>query len=155
MLFRSRLGYGHAEGKTGGDAVKEVIGDALRNAAMRFGAALDLWHKGDLHSSNEPEKKQDDGAKKTENKKQTPPETDYTKYKMKLKTKTKSDAGKSLADLGAQKVLNIHDFLSDKSKKTPYKVTPDEAEFLICAYKFLQSVGCFPPDDNFENQEIT
>lgn len=34
---------------SGGDAVKEVIGDALRNAAMRFGAALDLWHKGDLH----------------------------------------------------------------------------------------------------------
>ena len=24
--------------------------DALRNAAMRFGAALDLWHKGDLHA---------------------------------------------------------------------------------------------------------
>jgi len=46
----TRLGYGHAEGKKGGDAVKEVIGDALRNAAMRFGAALDLWHKGDLHA---------------------------------------------------------------------------------------------------------
>ena len=45
----TRLGYGHAEGKSGGDAIKEVIGDALRNAAMRFGAALDLWHKGDLH----------------------------------------------------------------------------------------------------------
>ena len=45
----SRLGYGHADGKRGGDAIKEVIGDALRNAAMRFGAALDLWHKGDLH----------------------------------------------------------------------------------------------------------
>jgi hypothetical protein len=45
----TRLGYGHAEGKNGGDAIKEVIGDALRNAAMRFGAALDLWHKGDLH----------------------------------------------------------------------------------------------------------
>lgn len=44
----TRIGYGHAEGKTGGDAIKEVIGDALRNAAMRFGAALDLWHKGDL-----------------------------------------------------------------------------------------------------------
>jgi hypothetical protein len=26
-----------------------MIGDALRNAAMRFGAALDLWHKGQLH----------------------------------------------------------------------------------------------------------
>lgn len=45
----TRLGYGHAGTKTGGDAIKEVIGDALRNAAMRFGAALDLWHKGDLH----------------------------------------------------------------------------------------------------------
>lgn len=50
----TRLGYGSADGKQGGDAVKEVIGDALRNAAMRFGAALDLWHKGDLHVE-EPE----------------------------------------------------------------------------------------------------
>lgn len=49
----TRLGYGHSDGKRGGDAVKEVIGDALRNAAMRFGAALDLWHKGDLHAEND------------------------------------------------------------------------------------------------------
>jgi hypothetical protein len=49
----TRLGYGHAEGKRGGDAIKEVIGDALRNAAMRFGAALDLWHKGDLHAGED------------------------------------------------------------------------------------------------------
>lgn len=46
----SRIGYGHPDGKSGGDAYKETIGDALRNAAMRFGAALDLWHKGDLHA---------------------------------------------------------------------------------------------------------
>jgi hypothetical protein len=46
----TRFGYGHPDGKKGGDAIKEVIGDALRNAAMRFGAALDLWHKGDLHA---------------------------------------------------------------------------------------------------------
>lgn len=48
----TRLGYGHAAAKPGvdpGAREKEVIGDALRNAAMRFGAALDLWHKGDLH----------------------------------------------------------------------------------------------------------
>jgi len=50
----TRLGYGDAQGKTGGDAMKERIGDALRNAAMRFGAALDLWHKGGLHI-DEPE----------------------------------------------------------------------------------------------------
>ena len=45
----TRLGYGDAQGKSGGDAMKERIGDALRNSAMRFGAALELWVKGDLH----------------------------------------------------------------------------------------------------------
>ena len=51
----TRFGYGHADGKRGGDALKEVIGDALRNAAMRFGAALDLWHKGQLHAHDTDE----------------------------------------------------------------------------------------------------
>lgn len=49
----TRLGYGDASGKTGANAVKETIGDALRNAGMRFGAALDLWHKGDLHDQEQ------------------------------------------------------------------------------------------------------
>lgn len=57
----TRLGYGAADGKSGGDAVKEIIGDALRNAAMRFGAALDLWHKGDLHA----DEGDDDTSKKS------------------------------------------------------------------------------------------
>ena len=51
----TRLGYGHAAGKQNQDPgarEKEVIGDALRNAAMRFGAALDLWHKGQLHATD-------------------------------------------------------------------------------------------------------
>lgn len=48
----SRLGYGHADKKAHMDAgsrEKEVIGDALRNAAMRFGLALELWSKADIH----------------------------------------------------------------------------------------------------------
>ncbi|MFC4124889.1 hypothetical protein [Nocardia rhizosphaerae] len=49
----TRYGYGDADGKSGGNAIKEAIGDALRNAAMRFGAALDLWHKGDLHEAEQ------------------------------------------------------------------------------------------------------
>lgn len=52
----TRLGYGNAaesEYKEIGSRQKEVIGDALRNAAMRFGAALELWHKGDLHAEEE------------------------------------------------------------------------------------------------------
>lgn len=47
----TRLGYGDAEGKTGHTVPKELIGDALRNAAMRFGVGLELWHKGDLHAA--------------------------------------------------------------------------------------------------------
>lgn len=57
----TRYGYGAADGKAGGDAVKEIIGDALRNAAMRFGAALDLWHKGDLHLDDDAANTQTDG----------------------------------------------------------------------------------------------
>ena len=56
----TRLGYGHAAQKAfmdPGAREKEVIGDALRNAAMRFGAALDLWHKGDLHVEADDDEK--------------------------------------------------------------------------------------------------
>lgn len=49
VLGVTRFGYGDADGKTGGNGIKEAIGDGIRNAAMRFGVALDLWHKGDLH----------------------------------------------------------------------------------------------------------
>lgn len=57
----SRLGYGHAKQNPFADPgarEKEVIGDALRNAAMRFGAALDLWHKGDLHVDEDEQEAQ-------------------------------------------------------------------------------------------------
>jgi len=52
----TRLGVGDAQGKTGTNATKEMIGDAIRNAGMRFGMALDLWHKGDLHVDDNGEK---------------------------------------------------------------------------------------------------
>lgn len=60
---KTRLGYGDAQGKQGPNAVKEAIGDALRNAAMRFGAALDLWAKSDLKASQaeHPKSEEDDG----------------------------------------------------------------------------------------------
>lgn len=51
----TRIGYGDGEGKKSADAVKIAIGDALRNSGMRYGAALDLWHKGDLHEEEPSE----------------------------------------------------------------------------------------------------
>lgn len=44
----TRPGFGNAEGRQDPEAPKIAIGDALRNAAMRFGVALDLWSKEDL-----------------------------------------------------------------------------------------------------------
>ena len=40
----TRIGVGD------GASLKEIIGDAIRNGAMRFGVALDLWAKEDLHA---------------------------------------------------------------------------------------------------------
>ena len=64
----SKPGYGDAGTKTGPNAVKEAIGDAIRNAAMRFGVALDLWAKSDLHAADsepqpKPERKPKPSAK--------------------------------------------------------------------------------------------
>ena len=45
----TRIGVGDAGAngrrKSAGDTAKEMIGDAIRNAAMRFGVALQLWSK--------------------------------------------------------------------------------------------------------------
>ena len=45
VLGITRLGFGSTNAGQD-DAEKVLIGDALRNAAMRFGVALDLWIKG-------------------------------------------------------------------------------------------------------------
>lgn len=48
VLGVTRLGFGDAGGKDfSTSAVKEIIGDFLRNAAMRFGVATYLWSKSD------------------------------------------------------------------------------------------------------------
>lgn len=44
----TRPGFGELPASKGADGIKEAIGDAIRNAAMRFGVALDLWAKGEL-----------------------------------------------------------------------------------------------------------
>ncbi len=40
-----KIGYGDAQGKRGPNATKELIGDAIRNAAMRYGVGTYLWAK--------------------------------------------------------------------------------------------------------------
>lgn len=58
---KTRIGYGDAGGKKGPNAVKEAVGDALRNAGMRFGVALELWARGDLDTHpSEPARRRTD-----------------------------------------------------------------------------------------------
>lgn len=99
----TRIGYGHPDGKSGGDAIKETIGDALRNAAMRFGAALDLWHKGDLHADSDEK-----------------PATRTSQ-----KTKEASDASKEQDPF--EYVIN----LGDKNKLSKTKIKEHDINFLV------------------------
>lgn len=45
VLGVTRIGYGDPGRNSGPNAIKETIGDFLRNAAMRFGVATYLWSK--------------------------------------------------------------------------------------------------------------
>lgn len=49
----TRYGVGTAAAQAF-DLPKQLISDAIRNAAMRFGVALDLWAKEDLHAEPAP-----------------------------------------------------------------------------------------------------
>lgn len=97
----SRLGYGHAAPKNGQDPgarEKEVIGDALRNAAMRFGAALDLWHKGDLHVSDDAADEKPEPPKVESAKPKAPPEKSLLERAMMLESAMRACADKASLD---------------------------------------------------------
>lgn len=53
VLGVTRFGYGEPQGRNSHDAKKGAIGNAIRNAAMRFGVALQLWQK-DNHEAAAP-----------------------------------------------------------------------------------------------------
>ena len=50
VLGKTIIGVGSCKADKD-DAAKELIGDALRNAAMRFGIAINLWSKSDTPAS--------------------------------------------------------------------------------------------------------
>ena len=136
---KTRLGYGNTDkNANNGDAEKEIIGDALRNAAMRFGAALDLWHKGDLHASNNPEEE-----KPPEKPKFTPTPKPEAKpavnvnpadYVVKVGKKYNGMALKNMLD---QEIEGYIDYVVDGSKKTGKPLSGDWIEFVETAEKYL------------------
>lgn len=102
----TRLGYGNAEHKTymdRGAREKEVIGDALRNAAMRFGAALDLWHKGDLHEAADATDEQKPG--------------DVAQQVASANVKPNADAGKNLTQEQRGRIDRLADEVLDAAEQ--------------------------------------
>lgn len=110
----TRLGYGNAERSTFKDAgsrEKEVIGDAIRNAAMRFGVALELWHKGDLHLVKEEDKSEPIGMARS----------------VELKTKIKNLSGTWTNE-------KIDKFIGEETGKQAHELTEQEA---VKIYNYL------------------
>lgn len=105
----TRLGYGDAQGKTGGDAMKERIGDALRNAAMRFGAALDLWHKGDFRA--------DDSESESEDEIKVLPTEKFNELKGKIEEQVTKEKAKSVWQEAAKICAEYKDLQSAKLLK--------------------------------------
>jgi hypothetical protein len=119
----TRYGYGAADGKTGGDAVKEIIGDALRNAAMRFGAALDLWHKGALHSEDDdsPTPKTGETKKRERVKYESGPYTCPTQLQAAARefVRTLNSMGDLAEFVAWSKTQDVKDFVAQLKKELP------------------------------------
>jgi hypothetical protein len=63
----TRYGYGEPQGRDKFDLKKGSIGNAIRNASMRFGVALDLWTKETpLTDSDKPQPTSPDAMKMIE-----------------------------------------------------------------------------------------
>ena len=157
MVCRTeRLGYGSADGKTGGDAVKEIIGDALRNAAMRFGAALDLWHKGDLHTddddNNEPNVS-------TQNKTSHQNKISWKgPLKKEILTQALTDLARELKKITCKDTLGFLDglWLGQKAilEQAEIDVPIWYGKILVVKNQAAITIGQFPADgDPFEQQE--
>lgn len=130
----SRYGYGHADGKRGGDAVKESIGDALRNAAMRFGAALDLWHKGDLHLDSKEDIEAEVKAKEAERK---------SKEQLDKSKAVALEIQKHLREL--RKLNNATDVIRYVGENPIKNMSQEQIEFFDCELKKIHSQLSQPP----------
>jgi hypothetical protein len=119
----TRLGVGDG-------GMKEKIGDAIRNAAMRFGVALDLWSKEDLHATL-PEQ---------------PPEPAHP-----LQLDAIRKMRSRLDDVGKRQVggwWRIHDFPRDESGKADLdRLTKAQADQVIDILEpYMTEAGQEQPD---------
>lgn len=146
----TRIGYGNAELKDHMDVgarEKEAIGDAIRNASMRFGAALYLWHKGDLHAHKEAEVIEGEfvePAQLTEAKEETKAEVKASPKEAKAPAEKKSAAAKEQKTNGSAQPSEPTTNGKAETKVEPKVETKPEAEKPAVSAKEL--VDAIPPE---------
>lgn len=122
----TRIGVGTAP-KGSFELSKQLIGDAIRNAAMRFGVALDLWTKQDLaegaHDDMTPERSPDDPSTGT------PPPVEPTDEVAIARTRSE--------------LMELYNGLDDETKA---KVLDRLRTADIIKRKTAGSVGTVPPE---------
>jgi len=106
VLGVTRIGYGDPGRNSGPNAIKETIGDFIRNAAMRFGVGTYLWSKseaalakkrGEEPDDDEPQHRTTMGAVRAQTADQ-PPAIDWeSQYKATAGDKTKLEALRHMA----------------------------------------------------------
>lgn len=101
-VWVERLGYGDAVGKSRGPtAIKEVIGDGIRNVTMRAGVALDLWSKSEaaMAARESPEALQQ--ARRTGGKRRTPKRDAEPAADSSPEAQALADLARRMADSGS------------------------------------------------------
>ena len=124
----TRLGYGEPQGRDKFDQTKGAIGNALRNAAMRFGVALDLWAR------------EVSGVAKAEPKQTAQPATKQapkSTAKAEPKSVQKSDQNSgqiAVTDLGEQLAQAYIDVSGAGDKDALRKIWSDNADVIDTEY---------------------
>jgi len=127
-----RLAVGTCEA-TKSDPEKELVGDLLRNGAMRFGIGTALWSKADIHD-DPPQKPAPAAATKPEPKKKPAPTDDYIEAAvLKLRANALDPA---------QKALLLERWPIKLSKPIPDRIPPTVAAELEAV---LDSIENPPP----------
>jgi len=144
----TRLGVGD------GPTMKVLIGDALRNAAMRFGVALDLWVRG---QAEDDEKVADQGpgegprqlAPAPLPRRRVTPDTERVEYATRQQVKAIKDATKQLTPEQRADLVDGHTVYGvELVKDGGIVASREQAETVLTSLGALLATGTQEPVEN-------
>lgn len=142
----TRPGYGSVPSNQR-DAVKVLIGDALRNAAQRFGVALAQWQKGDRDNPAAENAVADPGRRAA------PPKHQADQARIVVDAEWVGDFEKRLAATGLDSVARFRQDVMDAMRAE--RINSDTANRLLDLVKGKQQALQAPADGLPRNQDGT